>query len=121
MKTYDVSFSLGDGRRPGSIYDASDEAQFAELRTLGDLTQRAWKHDMQVMIEGPGHVPMQRIRENMDASLEVLTSAQRREAGEERTSNALLILAIPRQVFCQELVLSPCTPHNDDTKPCCRN
>ena len=69
MKTYDASFSLGDGLRPGSIYDANDDAQFAELRTLGELTQRAWKHDVQVMIEGPGHVPMQRIRENMDEEL----------------------------------------------------
>jgi phosphomethylpyrimidine synthase len=69
MKAYDVSFSLGDGLRPGSIYDANDEAQFAELRTLGELTQRAWKHDVQVMIEGPGHVPMQRIQENMDEEL----------------------------------------------------
>jgi phosphomethylpyrimidine synthase len=66
MKAYDVSFSLGDGLRPGSIYDANDEAQFAELRTLGELTERAWKHDVQVMIEGPGHIPMQRIRENTD-------------------------------------------------------
>jgi phosphomethylpyrimidine synthase len=69
MKAYDASFSLGDGLRPGSIYDANDEAQFAELRTLGELTERAWKHDVQVMIEGPGHVPMQRIRENMDEEL----------------------------------------------------
>ena len=69
MKAYDVSFSLGDGLRPGSIYDANDDAQFAELRTLGELTERAWKHDIQVMIEGPGHVPMQRIRENMDEEL----------------------------------------------------
>jgi phosphomethylpyrimidine synthase len=69
MKAYDVSFSLGDGLRPGSIYDANDEAQFAELRTLGELTERAWKHDVQVMIEDPGHVPMQRIRENMDEEL----------------------------------------------------
>jgi phosphomethylpyrimidine synthase len=69
MKAYDVSFSLGDGLRPGSLYDANDEAQFAELRTLGELTARAWKHDVQVMIEGPGHVPMQRIRENMDEEL----------------------------------------------------
>jgi phosphomethylpyrimidine synthase len=69
MKTYDVSFSLGDGLRPGSIYDANDDAQFAELRTLGELTQRAWKHDVQVMIEGPGHVPMQGIQENMDQEL----------------------------------------------------
>ncbi len=69
MKAYDVSFSLGDGLRPGSIYDANDEAQLAELRTLGELTQIAWKHDVQVMIEGPGHVPMQLIRENMDLEL----------------------------------------------------
>ena len=69
MKAYDVSFSLGDGLRPGSVYDANDEAQFAELRTLGELTERAWKHDVQVMIEGPGHVPMQRIQENMDEEL----------------------------------------------------
>jgi phosphomethylpyrimidine synthase len=69
MKAYDVSFSLGDGLRPGSIYDANDDAQFAELRTLGELTERAWKHDVQVMIEGPGHVPMQRIQENMDEEL----------------------------------------------------
>ena len=66
MKAYDVSFSLGDGLRPGSIYDANDEAQFAELHTLGELTARAWKHDAQVMIEGPGHVPMQRVKENTD-------------------------------------------------------
>jgi phosphomethylpyrimidine synthase len=66
MKAYDVSFSLGDGLRPGSIYDANDEAQFAELRTLGELTERAWTHDVQVMIEGPGHIPMQRIQENTD-------------------------------------------------------
>jgi phosphomethylpyrimidine synthase len=70
MKAYDVSFSLGDGLRPGSVYDANDEAQFAELYTLGELTKRAWEHDVQVMIEGPGHVPMQRIRENMDKELE---------------------------------------------------
>ncbi|MBW6495052.1 MAG: phosphomethylpyrimidine synthase ThiC, partial [Burkholderiaceae bacterium] len=69
MKAYDVSFSLGDGLRPGSIYDANDEAQLAELRTLGELTKIAWKHDVQVMIEGPGHVPMQLIRENMDLEL----------------------------------------------------
>ncbi len=69
MRAYDVSFSLGDGLRPGSIADANDEAQFAELRTLGELTQVAWKHDVQVMIEGPGHVPMQRIRENMEKEL----------------------------------------------------
>ena len=70
MKAYDVSFSLGDGLRPGSIYDANDEAQLAELKTLGELTQIAWKHDVQVMIEGPGHVPMQLIKENMDIQLE---------------------------------------------------
>ncbi|WP_269496743.1 phosphomethylpyrimidine synthase ThiC [Castellaniella sp. S9] len=70
MKAYDVSFSLGDGLRPGSGYDANDEAQFAELRTLGELTQVAWRHDVQVMIEGPGHVPMHLIKENMDLQLE---------------------------------------------------
>jgi phosphomethylpyrimidine synthase len=70
MKAYDVSFSLGDGLRPGSIYDANDEAQFAELKTLGELTKIAWEHDVQVMIEGPGHVPMHMIKENMDLQLE---------------------------------------------------
>ena len=69
MKAYDVSFSLGDGLRPGCIADANDEAQFAELKTLGELTQVAWRHDCQVMIEGPGHVPMQLIKENMDKEL----------------------------------------------------
>ncbi|OXR50782.1 phosphomethylpyrimidine synthase ThiC [Pusillimonas sp. T2] len=69
MKAYDVSFSLGDGLRPGSIHDANDEAQFAELRTLGELTKIAWKHDVQVMIEGPGHVPMHLIKRNMDEQL----------------------------------------------------
>ncbi|MBL8470595.1 MAG: phosphomethylpyrimidine synthase ThiC [Rhodocyclaceae bacterium] len=70
MRAYDVSFSLGDGLRPGSIWDANDEAQLAELKTLGELTQVAWKHDCQVMIEGPGHVPMQLIKENMDLQLD---------------------------------------------------
>jgi phosphomethylpyrimidine synthase len=70
MKAYDVAFSLGDGLRPGSIFDANDEAQLAELKTLGELTQVAWKHDVQVMIEGPGHVPMHMIKENMDLQLE---------------------------------------------------
>jgi len=69
MKAYDVSFSLGDGLRPGSIADANDRAQFAELETLGELTKVAWKHDVQVMIEGPGHVPMHLIKENMDKQL----------------------------------------------------
>jgi phosphomethylpyrimidine synthase len=69
MRAYDVSFSLGDGLRPGSIYDANDEAQLAELRTLGELTKIAWAHDCQVMIEGPGHVPMQLIKENMELEL----------------------------------------------------
>ena len=69
MKAYDVSFSLGDGLRPGSLADANDEAQFAELETLGELTKIAWEHDIQVMIEGPGHVPMQMIKENMDKQL----------------------------------------------------
>jgi len=75
MKAYDVSFSLGDGLRPGSIYDANDEAQFAELITLGELTQVAWKHDVQVMIEGPGHVPMHLIKENMDMQLKYCAEA----------------------------------------------
>ncbi|CAN7720438.1 phosphomethylpyrimidine synthase ThiC [Pseudoduganella sp. LjRoot289] len=75
MKAYDVSFSLGDGLRPGSIYDANDEAQLGELKTLGELTQVAWKHDVQVMIEGPGHVPMQLIKENMDLQLEQCSEA----------------------------------------------
>ncbi len=70
MRAYDVSFSLGDGLRPGSVWDANDEAQLGELKTLGELTQVAWKHDVQVMIEGPGHVPMQLIKENMDKQLE---------------------------------------------------
>ncbi|KMQ65953.1 thiamine biosynthesis protein ThiC [Chryseobacterium sp. FH2] len=70
MKRYDVAFSLGDGLRPGSIADANDEAQFAELETLGELTKIAWKHNVQVMIEGPGHVPMHMIKENMDKQLE---------------------------------------------------
>ncbi|VAW71320.1 Phosphomethylpyrimidine synthase ThiC [hydrothermal vent metagenome] len=69
MKAYDVSFSLGDGLRPGSLADANDEAQFAELETLGELTKIAWEHDVQVMIEGPGHVPLQMIKENMDKEL----------------------------------------------------
>ena len=69
MKAYDVAFSLGDGLRPGSCADANDEAQFAELRTLGELTQIAWKHDVQTMIEGPGHVPMHLIQANMDEQL----------------------------------------------------
>jgi len=75
MAAYDVSFSLGDGLRPGSIYDANDEAQIAELRTLGELTDVAWRHDCQVMIEGPGHVPMQLIRENMDLQLKYCKEA----------------------------------------------
>lgn len=70
MKAYDVSFSLGDGLRPGSGWDANDEAQLGELKTLGELTQIAWKHDVQTMIEGPGHVPMQLIKENMEKQLE---------------------------------------------------
>jgi phosphomethylpyrimidine synthase len=69
MRAYDVSFSLGDGLRPGSIADANDEAQFAELKTLGELTKIAWAHDVQVMIEGPGHVPMHKVKENMDLQL----------------------------------------------------
>jgi phosphomethylpyrimidine synthase len=75
MKAYDVAFSLGDGLRPGSIADANDEAQFAELKTIGELSQVAWKHDVQVMIEGPGHVPMHMIKENMDKQLEYCREA----------------------------------------------
>jgi len=75
MAAYDVSFSLGDGLRPGSIYDANDEAQIAELKTLGELTEVAWKHDCQTMIEGPGHVPMQLIKENMDLQLKYCKEA----------------------------------------------
>jgi len=75
MKAYDVAFSLGDGLRPGSIADANDKAQFAELETLGELTKIAWKHDVQTMIEGPGHVPMHMIKENMDKQLEICQEA----------------------------------------------
>ena len=75
LKQYDVSFSLGDGLRPGSIYDANDEAQLAELATLGELTKIAWKHDVQTMIEGPGHVPMHMIKENMDLQLKICHEA----------------------------------------------
>jgi len=75
MKAYDIAFSLGDGLRPGCLADANDEAQFGELETLGELTQIAWKHDVQVMIEGPGHVPMHLIKENMDKQLEICHEA----------------------------------------------
>src|SRR5476649_1847900 len=75
LKQYDVSFSLGDGLRPGSQHDANDAAQFGELETLGELTQIAWKHDVQTMIEGPGHVPMHLIKENMEKQLELCHEA----------------------------------------------
>lgn len=75
LKAYDIAVSLGDGLRPGSIADANDEAQFAELQTLGELTEIAWKHDVQVIIEGPGHVPMNKIKENMDLQLEICKEA----------------------------------------------
>ncbi len=75
MKVYDVAFSLGDGLRPGSIADANDQAQFAELKTIGELTDVAWKHDVQVMIEGPGHIPMHMIKENVDKQLEYCREA----------------------------------------------
>ncbi|MGE6629091.1 phosphomethylpyrimidine synthase ThiC [Bacillus sp. NPDC077027] len=75
MKAYDIAFSLGDGLRPGSIADANDEAQFAELHTLGELTEIAWKHDIQVMIEGPGHVPMHKIKENVDIQMDICKEA----------------------------------------------
>ncbi len=75
MKHYDIAFSLGDGLRPGSIADANDEAQFAELKTLGELTEKAWKHDVQVMIEGPGHVPLNKVQENVDLQQKVCHGA----------------------------------------------
>ena len=75
MKKYDVSFSLGDGLRPGCIHDANDAAQFAELETLGELTAKAWEHDVQVMIEGPGHIPINKIKENIDKAIEVCFDA----------------------------------------------
>ncbi|NQY74078.1 MAG: phosphomethylpyrimidine synthase ThiC [Candidatus Margulisbacteria bacterium] len=75
MRQYDVSFSLGDGLRPGSIHDANDKAQFSELETLGELTKIAWKHDIQTMVEGPGHVPMHLIKENMDKQLDICQGA----------------------------------------------
>ena len=75
MKQYDVAFSLGDGLRPGCLQDANDEAQFGELRTLGEVTKIAWEHDVQVMVEGPGHVAMNRIKENMDLQLELCNDA----------------------------------------------
>ena len=75
LRAYDISFSLGDGLRPGSIADANDEAQFGELQTLGELTKIAWEHDVQVMIEGPGHVPMHKIKENVDRQMEVCHEA----------------------------------------------
>ncbi|EQD63344.1 thiamine biosynthesis protein ThiC, partial [mine drainage metagenome] len=75
LAAYDVSISLGDGLRPGSIADANDEAQFAELRTLGELTRRAWSHDVQVMIEGPGHIPLQHIPENVEKEIALCDGA----------------------------------------------
>ncbi|MGG6431943.1 phosphomethylpyrimidine synthase ThiC [Anoxybacillus sp. D401a] len=75
LKTYDIAISLGDGLRPGSIADANDEAQFAELQTLGELTKTAWEHDVQVMIEGPGHIPMHKIKENVDRQIEICHGA----------------------------------------------
>ncbi|MCC6784109.1 MAG: phosphomethylpyrimidine synthase, partial [Planctomycetes bacterium] len=75
MKRYDVAFSLGDGLRPGCIADANDEAQFGELRTLGELTERAWEHDVQVMIEGPGHVPLHKIKANVDEQMRLCKEA----------------------------------------------
>ncbi|MDX6693857.1 MAG: phosphomethylpyrimidine synthase [Blastocatellia bacterium] len=88
LAAYDVSFSLGDGLRPGSIADANDEAQFAELETLGELTKIAWEHDCQVMIEGPGHVPMHLIKENMDKQLEICHEAPFYTLGPQTTDIA---------------------------------
>jgi phosphomethylpyrimidine synthase len=81
MRAYDVTFSLGDGLRPGSIADANDAAQFAELETLGELTKVAWDHGCQVMIEGPGHVPMHKIKANMDKQLKECGEAPFLHAG----------------------------------------
>ena len=75
MKKYNVCFSLGDGLRPGSIYDANDKAQFSELKTLGELTKLAWQHDVQVMIEGPGHIPLHKIKENVELEEELCSEA----------------------------------------------
>src|SRR5207247_7855703 len=75
FQKYDVSFSLGDGLRPGSVADASDEAQFAELKTLGELTEQAWEYDVQVMIEGPGHIPMDQIKLQVDKEVELCQQA----------------------------------------------
>ena len=77
MAKYDVSYSLGDGLRPGCLADASDEAQFAELKTLGELTRQAWKSDVQVMIEGPGHIPMDQIKLQVDKEVELCGQARR--------------------------------------------
>ena len=98
MKAYDVAFSLGDGLRPGSIADANDEAQFAELDTLGELTQKAWAHDCQVMIEGPGHVPMHLIKENMDREIADLPRGALLHAGAARrpTSRPATTTSPPR-------------------------
>jgi phosphomethylpyrimidine synthase len=96
LKQYDVAFSLGDGLRPGSIYDANDEAQLAELKTLGELTQVAWKHDVQVMIEGPGHVPMHMIKENMELQLKYCDEAPFYTLGSPRVTTTLLRRSAPR-------------------------
>src|SRR3546814_17917031 len=85
---YDVAFSLGDGPRPGCLADANDEAQLAELRTLGELTRRAWAHDVQVMIEGPGHVPLDKIRENVDLYHEWCDDARSEERLEGKDGGA---------------------------------
>ena len=98
MKKYDVSFSLGDGLRPGCIADANDAAQFAELETLGELTAKAWEHDVQVMIEGPGHVPMNLIAENMDGyQMHMTEMRDRLEACLLRAFPELRLNGHPRQ------------------------
>src|SRR3546814_2517440 len=117
MKAYDVAFSLVDGLRPGCIADANDAAQFGELETLGELTKIAWKHDVQTMIEGPGHVPMQLIKENMDKQLSECGEAPFYTLGplttdiapgydhitsrsEEHTSELQSLMRISYAVFC---------------------
>ena len=97
MKAYDVPSQLGDGLRPGSIADANDDAQFAELETLGELTKIAWKHDVQVMIEGPGHVPMHLIQDNMEKQLEVCDEAPFYTLGPLTTDIAPGTTTLPRR------------------------
>src|SRR5439155_1106555 len=110
MAAYDVAFSLGDGLRPGSTADANDEAQFAELETLGELTTIAWEHDCQVMIEGPGHIPMHLIKENMDRELEVCHEAPFYTLGPE-TAREFHDETLPAEGAKLAHFCSMCGPH----------